>query len=242
MKVIALIPARLDSTRLAQKLLIDLEGKSVIQRTFEATIATNLFHQVIVVTDAEAIAEIIQKSGGTAIMSNGNFESGTDRIASIAKDLEADVFVNVQGDEPFVQKNVLEQLIQLFNDQTVSIASLKKPLFEKTLSDSPNTVKVVCDKNDNALYFSRSVIPFVRDTETNITHYQHIGVYAFRKEALTLFPTLPKSELEQVEKLEQLRFLENGIGIKMTTVEEMGIGIDVAEDVERARAYLRNYL
>ncbi|HRP88423.1 MAG TPA: 3-deoxy-manno-octulosonate cytidylyltransferase [Edaphocola sp.] len=242
MKVIALIPARLDSTRLAQKLLIDLEGKSVIQRTFEATIATNLFHQVIVVTDAEAIAEIIQKSGGTAIMSNGNFESGTDRIASIAKDLEADVFVNVQGDEPFVQKNVLEQLIQLFNDQTVRIASLKKPLFEKTLSDSPNTVKVVCDKNDNALYFSRSVIPFVRDTETNITHYQHIGVYAFRKEALTLFPTLPKSELEQVEKLEQLRFLENGIGIKMTTVEEMGIGIDVAEDVERARAYLRNYL
>ncbi|HTO15259.1 MAG TPA: 3-deoxy-manno-octulosonate cytidylyltransferase [Edaphocola sp.] len=240
MRIIALIPARLGSTRLAQKLLIDLEGKTVIQRTYEATVDTGLFDKVIVVTDSEAIANIVRDCGGEIIISEGEYESGTDRIAAIASSLDADVFVNVQGDEPFVKKSALEKLIQLFEDESVRIGSLKKPLFEKILIDSPNTVKVVCDKNENALLFSRSVIPYTRDTDINFTHFQHIGIYAFRKDILLLFPTLPKSLLEQIEKLEQLRFLENGIRIKMGIIEEMGIGIDVEEDVERARAFLRS--
>lgn len=240
MKTCALIPARLGSTRLANKLLIDLEGKSVIQRTFEATRATGLFSDIYVVTDSDEIAAVIESCGGTVLRSTEVFQSGTDRIAAAAVGLEADVFVNVQGDEPFVEKTPLARLLELFEDDSVQVASLRKPLYEQKLIDSPNIVKVVCDRNNDALLFSRSMIPYVRNTEVHITHYQHIGVYAFRKAALRLFTELPQSELEQVEQLEQLRFLENGIRIRMATVYEMGIGIDVAEDVARARAYLRS--
>ncbi len=239
MKICALIPARLGSTRLANKLLIDLEGKTVIQRTYEATVATQLFEQVIVVTDADEIENVIRSIGGAVIRSTQNYESGTDRIADAAQNIDAEVFINVQGDEPFVQKEALAKLIALFQETNVQVGSIRKPLYEQILIDSPNIVKVVCDLNDNALLFSRSVIPYIRDHEATITHYQHIGVYGFRKAALLRFPSLAQTPLEKVEKLEQLRFLENGIGIKMAIIDEMGIGIDVAEDVERARAYLR---
>lgn len=239
MKVCALIPARLGSTRLANKLLIDLEGKTVIQRTYESTMSTQLFDQVIVVTDSDEIESVIKNCGGRVIRSTQHFESGTDRIAAAALDIDADVFINVQGDEPFVQKQPLQQLINLFKDEKVKVGSIRKPLYEQVLIDSANIVKVVCNLNDDALLFSRSVIPFVRDTDVPFVHYQHIGVYGFRREALLLFPTLTQTPLEKSEKLEQLRFLENGIHIKMTTIDEMGIGIDVEEDVERARAYLR---
>jgi 3-deoxy-manno-octulosonate cytidylyltransferase (CMP-KDO synthetase) len=242
MKVCAMIPARLGSTRLNQKLLIDLLGKSVIQRTYEASIATGLFDEVIVVTDSDEIEAVIRQCGGTVVRSTAHFESGTDRIAAAAKNIEADIIINIQGDEPFVQKGPLEQLIQLFEDENVYVASIRKPLYEQNLIKSPNIVKVVCDLKGNALLFSRSILPYVRDTEVNITHYQHIGVYGFRKNMLLRFPTLEQTPLEKVEKLEQLRFLENGCPIRMTTVEEMGIGIDVAEDVERARAYLQSQL
>lgn len=242
MKVCALIPARLGSTRLNQKLLIDLLGKPVIQRTYEATLATALFDEVIVVTDSDEIETVIKNCKGKVIRSLEHFESGTDRIAAAAININADIIINIQGDEPFVQKGPLAQLIQLFEDTEVKVASIRKPLYEQNLITSPNIVKVVCDLKGNALLFSRSVLPYVRDTEINITHYQHIGVYGFRKELLLLFPTLAQTPLEKVEKLEQLRFLENGYPIRMTTVEEMGIGIDVAEDVERARAYLQSQL
>lgn len=242
MKAIALIPARLASTRLAEKLLIELDGKTVIQRTYEATLATGLFASVVVVTDSDAIEEIIRSCGGTVLRSTEAYESGTDRIAAVAAQLEADVFLNVQGDEPFVQKQPLEQLLNLFqgaDGASVRVASIRKPITDPALINSPNVVKVVCDLEGNSLLFSRSPIPYVRDETVPNTYYQHIGVYAFRKEALMLFPTLAMTPLEQVEKVECLRFLENGIPLKMTTVSQMGIGIDVAEDVARARAYLK---
>lgn len=243
MKAIALIPARLASTRLPEKLLIELEGKTVIRRTYEATKATGLFQEVIVVTDSDAIETIIRDCGGRVIRSQAPYESGTDRIAAVAKDIDADVFLNVQGDEPFVQKGPLEQVLALFEGEAgakVQVASIRKPITDPQLINSPNVVKVVCDPEGHSLLFSRSPIPYVRDTEVSHTYYQHIGVYAFRKEALMLFPTLEMTPLEKVEKIECLRFLENGIPLKMTTVLEMGIGIDVAEDVERAKAYLNN--
>lgn len=239
MRICALIPARLGSTRLANKLLIDLEGKTVIQRTYEAAMTTQLFDQVIVVTDADEIEAVIRNCGGAVIRSTRAYESGTDRIADAAKSIDADIFINVQGDEPFVQKRPLDQLITLFEDEKVTVCSIQKPLYEQVLVESPNIVKVVCDQNKDALLFSRSVIPYRRDMEVPMMYYQHIGVYGFRKEALLMFPTLPQTPLERVEKLEQLRFLENGIKIRMATVDDMGIGIDVAEDVERARAYLK---
>lgn len=242
MKAIALIPARLASTRLAEKLLIELEGKTVIQRTYEATLATGLFESVVVVTDSDAIESIIRNCGGTVLRSTEEYESGTDRIAAIAAQLEADVFLNVQGDEPFVQQKPLAQLLDLFRGEAgkqVRVGSIRKPITDPALINSPNVVKVVCDLEGNSLLFSRSPIPYVRDETVPNTYYQHIGVYAFRKEALMLFPTLPMTPLEKVEKIECLRFLEHGIPLRMTTVTEMGIGIDVADDVERARVYLR---
>ncbi|OJV51975.1 MAG: 3-deoxy-D-manno-octulosonate cytidylyltransferase [Bacteroidetes bacterium 43-16] len=239
MKVCALIPARIGSTRLANKLLIDLEGKPVIRRTYEAALQTGLFDQVIVVTDSDEIESVIRSCGGEVIRSTRAYESGTDRIAAAAQDIEADIFINVQGDEPFVQHQPLAQLIALFQDAEVQVGSIRKPIYEKTLTDSPHIVKVVCDRYENALLFSRSPIPYARNPEASLTYYQHIGVYGFRKTALLLFPTLAQTTLEKVEQLEQLRFLENGIAIKMTTVSEMGIGIDVADDIERAIAYLK---
>lgn len=239
MKICALIPARIGSTRLANKLLIDLEGKAVIQRTYEAALQTSLFDQVIVVTDADEIEAVIRACGGAVIRSTQPYESGTDRIAAAAQELEADVFINVQGDEPFVQQQPLARLIDLFRDQEVMVGSIRKPIFEPALIESPHIVKVVCDRYDNALLFSRSPIPYARNTVAPPDYYQHIGVYGFRKAALLLFPTLAQTPLEKTEQLEQLRFLENGIPIKIATVSEMGIGIDVAEDIERAIAYLQ---
>lgn len=239
MKICALIPARIGSTRLANKLMINLEGKPVIQRTYEAALHTGLFDRVIVVTDADEIEAVIRSCGGEVIRSTRPYESGTDRISAAAQSIEADVFINVQGDEPFVQRQPLASLIDLFKDPEVQVGSIRKPIYEKMLIESPHIVKVVCDRFDNALLFSRSPIPYARNTEAPLNYYQHIGVYGFRKAALLLFPTLAQTALEKVEQLEQLRFLENGIALKMTTVHEMGIGIDVAEDIERAIAYLK---
>ncbi len=239
MRICALIPARIGSTRLANKLMIELEGKPVIQWTYEAALQTALFDEVIVVTDADEIAAVINKCGGKVIRSTQPYDSGTDRISAAAQDLDADVFINIQGDEPFVQQQPLARLIDLFRDPEVQVGSIRKPISEPSLIASPHIVKVVCDRYDNALFFSRSPIPYARNTEAPVTYYQHIGVYGFRKTALLNFPALTPTPLEKVEQLEQLRFLENGIALKMTTVQEMGIGIDVAEDIERAIAYLK---
>ncbi|MEK6512662.1 3-deoxy-manno-octulosonate cytidylyltransferase [Myroides odoratimimus] len=238
MKVIAVIPARYASTRFPAKLMEDLAGKTIIRRTYEATLATGLFDDVFVATDSELIYNEIINHGGKAVMSVKEHESGSDRIAEAVKDIEADIVINVQGDEPFVSKENLEKLIDIFQRdeaKQVDLASLMTPINEWATIENPNNVKVVVDDTNTALYFSRSVIPYPRDKEVKVQYYQHIGVYAFRKEALLEFTTLPMKFLEASEKLEQLRYLEYGKRIKMAITKHLGIGIDTPEDLERAK-------
>ncbi|MDM1450589.1 3-deoxy-manno-octulosonate cytidylyltransferase [Myroides odoratimimus] len=238
MKVIAVIPARYASTRFPAKLMKDLAGKTIIRRTYEATLATGLFDNVFVATDSELIYNEIINHGGKAMMSVKEHESGSDRIAEAVKDIEADIVINVQGDEPFVSKENLVKLIDIFQkdqDKEVDLASLMTPIDEWSTIENPNNVKVVVDDTNTALYFSRSVIPYPRDKEVKVQYYQHIGVYAFRKEALLEFTTLPMKFLEASEKLEQLRYLEYGKRIKMAETKHLGIGIDTTDDLERAK-------
>jgi 3-deoxy-manno-octulosonate cytidylyltransferase (CMP-KDO synthetase) len=240
MIVIAMIPARLEATRFPRKLMQDLGGKTVIMQTYEATLNTELFDQVYVVTDSEIIFNEITSNGGKAIMSIGVHESGSDRIAEAVKDLDVDIVVNVQGDEPFTNKESLQNLLSVFVDDIdnqIDIASLMVQITDKEEISNPNNVKVVVDVNDYAMYFSRSPIPFSRDEEYG-THYKHIGIYAFKKEALLRFTELTMSALEQTEKLENLRFLENGMRVKMATTLHIPIGIDTPEDLEKARKVL----
>lgn len=235
MKCIALIPARIGASRFPGKMLATIKGKSVIRRTYESTLNTGLFDQVIVVSDSDEIIAEIQSCGGYAVKSIAEFESGTDRIAEVVQNLEADIFVNVQGDEPFVQKQPLASLLQLFKeDETIQVASLVQVLEHPDFVKDPNFVKVALDKNNNALFFSRSIIPYPRNTEIPIPYYEHIGVYAFKKEALLSFTNWPMTPLESAEKIECLRFLENGVSIKMAITNYMGVEIDTPEDITRA--------
>jgi 3-deoxy-manno-octulosonate cytidylyltransferase (CMP-KDO synthetase) len=241
MKIIAIIPARLGATRFPAKLLALLKGKSVIRRTYESVVNTGLFDEVIVATDSNDILNEIVQYGGKAIKSKGIFESGTDRIAEVAAEIDADVFVNVQGDEPFVQKEPLAQLIDLFNgtENDVQVASLVQLLTDPELIIDPNYVKAALGVNNNALFFSRSVIPYPRNVEMNIPYYEHIGVYAFRKKALMDFTNWPMTPLEAVEKIECLRFLEHGVPIRMAITQYMGVEIDTPEDISRAEELMK---
>lgn len=241
MKIIAVIPARYDSTRFPAKLMQDLCGKTVIARTLEAATETGLFDEVFVATDSEIIFNEVVSNGGKAIMSVAQHESGSDRIAEAIANLEADIVINVQGDEPFIDKASLASLLEVFkNDekQTIDLASLMREITDKEEINNPNNVKVVIDQQQFALYFSRSVIPYPRDEIAGVRYFQHIGIYAFRREALTAFSQLPMKSLEASEKLEQLRYLEFGKRIKMVETSHASIGIDTPEDLERARAML----
>ena len=237
-KIVALIPARLNASRFPQKLMKELDGKTIILRTYEAIKGMNLFNDVVVVCDEETILNEILKNGGKAVLSTKEYESGTDRIAEIASKIEADIIVNVQGDEPFISKDALQKVIALFNNSLVEVGSLILPITDNATLQNPNCVKVVVDKNFKAMYFSRSPIPYVRDETTDQIFYKHIGVYAFKKETLLAFTQLPVSQLERTEKLENLRMLENGMNIYMAVVNEIGISIDTPEDFERAKKYL----
>ena len=241
MRIIAVIPARYASTRFPAKLLQDLGGKSVIRTTYEAALNTQLFDDVFVVTDESLIFDEITSHGGKAIMSKKNHESGSDRIAEAIENMEVDLVVNVQGDEPFMQKEPLSDLIEAFrNDpnQLIDLASLMRKMDDKSQVQNPNVVKVVVDNQNFALYFSRSPIPFLRDSDTDVDYYQHIGVYAFRKKALLDFYHWPIQDLERIEKLEQLRYLSFGKKIKMVETKHVSIGIDTPEDLEAARVFL----
>ncbi|MBP6374262.1 MAG: 3-deoxy-manno-octulosonate cytidylyltransferase [Flavobacterium sp.] len=241
MKVIAVIPARYASTRFPAKLMHDLCGKTVIQRTYEAAIQTQLFHDVFVVTDSEIIYNEIVSQGGKAVMSINEHESGSDRIAEAVANLEVDVVVNVQGDEPFLDVYSLHKLIHVFKEDVarqVDLASLYFEIQDQEAIDNPNNVKVVVDQQQFALYFSRSVIPYPRSTDASLRYFQHIGIYAFRKEALIAFSNLPMKSLEATEKLEQLRYLEYGKRIKMVETTHKSIGIDTPEDLEKARNFM----
>ena len=242
MKCIALIPARIGATRFPRKMLAMIKGKSVIRRTYESTLRTGLFDQVIVVSDSDEIIAEIQSCGGTAVKSKLPYESGTDRIAEVVEGLEGDVFVNVQGDEPFVQKEPLAALLAMFQlDAQLAVGSLVQVLRDPNLIADPNYVKVALDKKQNALFFSRSVIPYLRNTEASIDYYEHIGVYAFRKEALMQFTQWPMSPLENAEKIECLRFLENGVSMRMAITDYMGVEIDTPEDIQRAEALMESH-
>ena len=234
MKIGAFIPARYAATRFPAKLMQTLGDKTVIRHTYDNTVATGLFDSVYVVTDSEIIFNEITQHGGNAIMSKRSHESGSDRIAEAVQYLDIDIVVNVQGDEPFVKREPLEKVIAVFSDAKVQVASLMQVLTDTTLIQDPNYVKVAVDKNNNALFFSRSVIPYPRSTESPITYYEHIGVYAFQKQALLNFTNWPMSPLEAAEKIECLRYLENGVSIKMVVTEYMGVEIDTPADLIKA--------
>ena len=236
--IVALIPARYAATRFRGKLLAQLAGKPVIWRTYEATLETGLFGQVIVVTDSDLIYDEITSRGGKAMRSKKEHESGSDRIAEAAAGMDVEIVVNVQGDTPFVKKEPLQKLLREFNDPSVQVGSLMQELKEQQLIDDPNYVKVAVDKNRDALFFSRSAIPYPRNNNIHINYYEHIGIYAFRKQALLNFTRWPVSPLEDAEKIECLRYLENGISIRMVITDYMGIEIDTPEDLEKASRML----
>jgi len=241
MKIIAVIPARYASTRFPAKLLQDLGGKTVILRTYEAAKKTQLFDDVFVVTDSDLIFEEIISHGGKAIMSIKEHESGSDRIAEAIVNIDVDIVVNVQGDEPFINVAPLSKLLDVFRndfDKKVDLASLMFEITDTSEIENPNNVKVVTDQNGFALYFSRSVIPFPRDANAGVRYMKHIGIYVFRKQALLDFYSLPMKSLEASEKLEQLRYLEYGKRIKMVETNQGSIGIDTPQDLEKARKLL----
>ena len=236
-----MIPARYSATRFPGKLMKDLGGKSVILRTYEAAIDTSLFEEVYVVTDSKVIAKNISDAGGKVIMSQKEHECGSDRIAEAVESLEADIVINVQGDEPFIDAVSLTKLIEAFKDDVkkeIDLASLKVEITNKEAIEDPNNVKVITDNYGFALYFSRSVIPFHRDKELPVKYYKHKGVYAFRKQALIDFYHLDLTPLEASEKIEAIRYLEVGKKIKMIETDIEAVGIDTPEDLEKAKKYL----
>jgi len=233
-----MIPARYQASRFPAKLMQDLNGKPVILRTYEAARNTGLFDEVIVVTDSPIIFDLIESNGGKAIMSKEKHESGSDRIAEAVVSMDVDVIVNVQGDEPLIDRESLSKVIQVFHEDVtmeIDLASLMTPISDWDEISNPNTVKVIVDNRNFALYFSRSPIPYPRDEEIETTYYKHKGIYAFRKRALMDFKKLPMLPLEAKEKIEAIRFLEYGKKIKMVETHVTGVEIDTPEDLERAR-------
>ena len=238
LKIIAVIPARYASTRFPAKLIQDLGGKPVVVQTYLATVATQLFDEVLVATDNEIIYNLLQQHNVNVVMSSDTHESGSDRIAEVIQNVDCDVIVNVQGDEPFVSKENLQSLIEVFEKDSQNMIDLASLMFEITdleVIQNPNNVKVVIDENNKALYFSRAAIPFPRDGKSYVPYYQHIGVYAYRKQALLDFTTWQMKGLEATEKLEQLRYLEHGRTLQMVKTQHIGVGIDTKEDLDKAR-------
>lgn len=239
MKYLAVIPARYEASRFPGKLMQLLGDKTVITQTWLAAKGTKLFDEVIVATDNDAIRNEIERYGGIVKMTSTNHESGSDRIAEAIENIDAEVIVNVQGDTPFINRQALEKLLMLFDDEDVHVASLMDLITDATSLEDPNVVKVCVDNKMNSLLFSRSVIPYPRHNSSSIKHYRHIGVYAFRKAALLQFVQWPVSSLEDAEKIECLRFLENGVQLKMALTEPIGIDINMPDDLIKARTFFK---
>ncbi|OZV68699.1 3-deoxy-manno-octulosonate cytidylyltransferase [Winogradskyella aurantia] len=238
MKIISMIPARYSASRFPGKLMKNLGGKSVILRTYEATVATDLFSEVYVVTDSTIIYDEIVKNGGKALLSKKEHHSGSDRIAEAVENVDCDIVVNVQGDEPFTERESLFKVLEVFKDdyqKNIDLASLMVEIKDWNEIKDPNTVKVIVDQNNYALYFSRSPIPFPRDKDAGARYFKHKGIYAFRKQALLDFSTLPMQFLEATEKIECIRYLEYGKRIKMVETTIQGVEIDTPEDLEKAK-------
>lgn len=232
-----MIPARFAASRFPGKMLKDLAGKPVILRTYESTVKTGLFDSVYVVTDSLLIYDVIKKAGGDAILSKKEHVCGSDRIAEAVKDLDIDIVVNVQGDEPFTNKEDLEPVLKVFYESQAShidLASVMMPMTDPVDIHNPNNVKVIVDAEDYALYFSRSPLPYTIDPESPIIIYKHKGIYAFRKQAILDFAALKMRPLEAAERIECIRFLEYGKKIKMVRSNKLAIGIDTPEDLDKA--------
>jgi 3-deoxy-manno-octulosonate cytidylyltransferase (CMP-KDO synthetase) len=241
-KNIAVIPARFAASRFPGKLMQRIGEKTIIRMVYENAVAMNLFDQVLVVTDSDEIMNEILAAGGAVKKSTKDHQSGSDRIAEAIASMDVDVVVNIQGDEPFVEKEPLQDLLNCFKDPGVAVASVMKRFGEGDEPENPNQVKVVCNKNNDALYFSRSPIPFKRNRSADLPYFKHVGVYAYRKETLLDFTQWPMGALEQAELLEQLRYLENGVAIRMVETKTSSIGIDTPEDLERARVEYKSSL
>ncbi len=238
-KIIAMIPARYGASRFPAKLMQNLGGETVIYRTYRATVNTGLFDSVYVVTDSQIIFDEIKSNGGEVLMSINEHKSGSDRIAEAVASIDCDIVVNVQGDEPFTEKDSLSKLLNVFKEDTnkqIDLASLMVNIKDKNEINNPNCVKVITDKDNFALYFSRSPIPFHRDSKVDTQYFKHKGVYAFRKAPLLEFTKLSIQQLEASEKIECIRFLEHGKRIKMVETTIQGIEIDTPEDLVKAQA------
>ena len=236
MRIVAAIPARLNSSRLPKKLLRDICGKTLITRTYEATVNSNLFDDVLVITNSSEIIAELESSKVKYIFDDANYQTGTDRIAGVASKIEADVIINVQGDEPFINSNTIESILNTFKhdkENNIKIVSVMTPIKDDQELKNPNNVKVFTDVSNNAIYFSRHPIPFKIDLNISKAH-KHVGIYAFRKKSLIEFAKLNVGELESSEKIEALRLIENDIKIKMINSNDTFIGIDTEEDIQKA--------
>ena len=236
MKAIAVIPARLESTRLARKMLREIEGRPLVVWVYQAVRASPLLEDVIVATDSREILEACRAHACKAQMTAAAHRSGTERVHEVAQSIDAEVYLNVQGDEPLIRRSHIEDLLQLVEDKTIHVGTLKTPACAEDISN-PNAVKVVTDQNGRALYFSRASIPYDRDG-SRPRYFKHLGTYAYRKPALERFISLPESPLERAERLEQLRFLENGIPIYAAETAFDTIGVDTEEDLARVEKML----
>ncbi len=248
MNIIGVIPARYGSQRLPAKPLIELDGKPMVQRVYERAAQSKLLTRIVVATDDERIANVVRAFGGEVVMTSAKIASGSDRVAAVAKETEGDVFVNVQGDEPLLHPEMIDEAIRVVvDDPAAQVGTLAKTIGSESDLINPAVVKVVLDANGYALYFSRSVIPWMRDSLNPLdwlkhhTFYKHIGLYVFRRELLIKFSELPESSLERAEKLEQLRLLEAGYRIKVGLTQYDSIPIDTGEDVERVLNILRQH-
>ena len=242
MTISALIPARLNSTRLEKKLLKDLCGIPLIVRTYKNIVKTNLFNEVIVVTDSDEIIDVLVKNDIKFLKSKNEHKTGTDRIAEFSNEFKSDIIVNIQGDEPFINKNDLKKIIEVFNndiDNKIDIVSLMISLKSTNDIVNPNNVKVIVDKNNNSIYFSRNVIPFNR-SNYKIKYFKHVGIYAFRNSYLNEFKNYIQSDLEKTEMIEAIRVVENGKKIKMIEIFNEHISIDTIDDFKIAESILNN--
>ncbi|HEY6968932.1 MAG TPA: 3-deoxy-manno-octulosonate cytidylyltransferase [Candidatus Angelobacter sp.] len=237
MKAIAIIPARLESTRLSRKVLREIAGKPMVGHVYEAAKRSPLLHDVIIATDSEEVMQAAQANGWKAQITSQTHRSGTDRVYEVAQRVDADVYVNIQGDEPLARPEHVEALLKPMSCPDVTVSTIKTPCPPHDVMN-PHAVKVVSDENGRALYFSRSTIPCDRDQSGGIQYFKHLGFYAYRKAALERFCNLPESRLEAAEKLEQLRFLENGIDIYVEETPFDTVGVDSEEDLQRAKKLL----
>jgi 3-deoxy-manno-octulosonate cytidylyltransferase (CMP-KDO synthetase) len=239
LNAVAIIPARLASTRLPRKVLREIAGKSMLAHVYEAVKKSPLLRDVIIATDSEEVLQAARSLGWKAEMTSAQHRSGTDRVNEVAQRVMADVYVNVQGDEPLARPEHLEALLWPMNKPEVMVSTIMTPCPPHDV-DNPNAVKVVTDKNGRALYFSRSTIPFNRDQSGGVQYFKHLGLYAYRKAALERFCKLPESFLESAERLEQLRFLENGTDIYVEETPYNTVGVDTEEDLQRVEKILRS--